>query len=118
TGTKGDDLQASQTDEGAGYGNEISDHVSNLVGSAHRILGDHSLELAQAQVIGAVQHTAISVATAIDKVVAVFLGSSHIHHRAGELLSNQSFGSLGAKVAQEDYQCITSGSLCLGNSSQ
>src|SRR5699024_3629998 len=85
---------------------------------AHGILGDDSLQLAQTQVIGAVQHTAVSVAAAVTQVVAVLFGSSHIHHRAVELLGNQGLGGLGTKVAQENHQCITFSSPGLSNGFQ
>ena len=72
---------------------------------AHGVLGDIGPQVAHPQVVGAVQHTAESVATAVDQV-AVALCRGDDHGRAVELLDEQGFGGLGAKVAQEHHQGV------------
>ena len=61
--------------------------------------------MAHSQIVGAVQHTAVGVAPAVDQV-AVTLGSCHIHDGAVELLAQQGLGGFGAEVAQEHHQGV------------
>ncbi|CCX38075.1 unknown [Clostridium sp. CAG:1013] len=109
TGTEGDDLQALDADDGASDGNELSDLVGDLGSVAHRILGDVALQAAQAQVVRAVQHAAVSVATAVDQVAVAF-GSSHEHAGTVKVLGNEGLGGLGAKVAQEHGEGVAASS--------
>ena len=104
-GTEGDDLQVFDADDGPGDGNEVTDHVGALLGGTHGVLGQVGLQVAHAQVIGAVEHAAVGVAAAIDHV-AIALGGGHVHGGAVELLAQQGLGGLGAEVAQEDHQGV------------
>ena len=117
TGAKGDDLQIFHTDDGPGDRNELPDHLGALFGSAHGVLRDISLQMAHAQIIGAVQHAAVGVAAAIDQV-AVALGSGHIHGGAVKFLAQQGLGGLGAEVAQEHHQGVDTGFLHVRQSRQ
>ena len=105
TRAEGDDLEVLHADDGAGDRHELADHGRALLGGAHRILRDVGLQMAHAQVVGAVQHAAVGVTAAVDQV-AVALGRRDVHRRAAKLLAQQRLGRLGAEVAQEDHQRI------------
>ena len=66
--------------------------------------------MAHPQIIRAVEHAAVGVATAVDEV-AVTLSGSDKHAGAFKLLGNQRFGRLGAEVSQEDHQGVAAGGL-------
>ena len=70
--------------------------------------------MAHAEVVGAVQHTAVGIAAAVDHI-AVTLGGGHEHAGAVEELGNQGFGGLRAEVAQKDGQRVAAGLGDLGN---
>ena len=106
TGTKGDDLQPAHAQNGPGHGYELGHLVRQLLGGAHRILGDVSLQVAHAQIVGAVEHTAVGVAAAVDHV-AVALSGRHEHA--------QGLGGLGAEVAQEHGEGVASGGPQIGH---
>ena len=57
------------------------------------------------QIVGAVQHTAVGVAAAVDQV-AVTLGSSNAHGGTVEFLDQQRLRGFGAEVAQEHHQGV------------
>ena len=63
--------------------------------------------MAHAEVVRAVEHTAISVATTVDHVAVAF-SSSNKHARTVEVLCNKSFGSLRTEVAEEHYESVAS----------
>ena len=65
-----------------------------------------------AEVVGAVQHTAVRVAAAVDHVAVAF-GSSHEHHGAVELFGDQGLGRFGTEVAQEDASGVAAGGVQL-----
>ena len=110
TRSEGDDLQVLYTDDGTGDGDEVLDHLAQIFGGAHRILGDIALEVAHAEVVGTVEHAAISIAAAVDEVTVAF-GGSHEHAGTVKVLRNQGLGGLGTEVAQEDNQSIAAGGL-------
>ena len=110
TGTEGDDLEILHTDDRAGNGVELLDHFADILGGADGILGDVALEMAHAEVVGAVEHAAVGVAAAVDEV-AVTLGGGNEHAGAVEVLGNQRLGRLGAEVAEEDNQRVDAGGL-------
>ena len=109
-GTEGDDLQALQAQHCPGNGHKLHHLVSDLLGVPHRVLGDVALQAPQAQVVGAVEHPAIGVATAVDQV-AVALGSRHKHTGAVKVLGDEGFGGFGTKVAQKDRQSVAASPL-------
>ena len=113
-GAEGDDLQVRQAEDAPGDGNEFPDHLGAVLGGADGILGDVGLQVAHAQVIGAVEHAAVGVAAAVDHV-AVALGSGDAHGGAVELLDKQGLGGLGAEVAQEDHQGVDAVGLHVGD---
>ena len=49
--TEGDDFEVRKTDQHARYGNEVRDHVRDLLRGTHRIFRDIRLEVPQAEVI-------------------------------------------------------------------
>ena len=114
TRTEGDDLQVLDTDDGAGDGDEVLDHLSQIFGGADRILGNIAPEVAHAEVVGTVEHAAVGVATAVDEI-AVTLGGRHEHAGTVEVLRDQGLGSLGTEVAQEDDQGVAAGGLDIVN---
>ena len=57
------------------------------------------------QIVGAVQHTAVGVAAAVDQV-AITLGSSNAHGGTVEFLDQQRLRGFGAEVAQEHHQGV------------
>ena len=101
TGTEGDDLQAGHADQSAGHRHEVENHPGHVLRVADRILGHHGLDLAQAEVVRAVEHAAVRVAAAVDQVVHALLGGGGVHDRAVKVLRDKRLGSLGAEVAEE-----------------
>ena len=61
--------------------------------------------MAHAEVVGAVQHTAVRISAAIDHI-AVALGCRYEHAGAVKVLGNQRFGCFGAEVAEEYGQRV------------
>ena len=61
--------------------------------------------MAHAEIVGAVQHTAVRISAAIDHI-AVALGCRYEHAGAVKVLGNQRFGRFGAEVAEEYGQRI------------
>ena len=116
TGAKGDDLQILQADDAPGDGLKVPNHPGTVGGGADGVLGDVRFQVAHTQVIGAVEHTAVSVAAAVNHI-AVTLGSGNAHGRTMELLDQQGLGGLGAKVAQEHHQGIDTVGTDIGNGS-
>ena len=84
--------------------------MGQVLGGAHGVLGDVGPQAPQPQVIGAVEHAAVGVATAIVEV-AVSLGGGHIHHRAVKPLADEGLRGLGAEVAQKHHQSVDPGPL-------
>ena len=117
TGAKGDNFQLAQADEGACDGHELADHLGNFFRSTHRIFGNKCFEMAHTQVVGAVEHAAVSIAAAIDEV-AVPLGGGSVHAGTVKVLGNQRLRRFGAEVAQEDGQGVASGGFDLLDSLQ
>ena len=105
TGAEGDDLEVLHADDGAGDGVELLDHSADVPGGADGVLGDIAPEMAHAEVIRAVEHTAVGVAAAIDKV-SVPLGGGHEHAGAVKVFGDEGLGRLGAEVAEEDDQGV------------
>ena len=104
-GAEGDNLEVLHADDGPGHGDEVPDHLRALRRSAHGILGDVGLQVAHAQVIGAVEHAAVGVAPAVDEV-AVALCGGNVHGGTVKLLAQQRLRRLGAEVAQEHHQRV------------
>ena len=75
-----------------------------------RAIGDIALQMAHAEVVGAVEHAAVGVAAAVNQV-AVALGRRHEHAGAVKVLGDQGLGGLGAEVAEEDHQRVAAGRL-------
>ena len=74
TRSEGDDFQVLHTDNGAGNGKEFPDFLTEFLRGADRVLGDIAPEVPHAEVIGAVEHTAVSVTAALDEVaVSLFI---------------------------------------------
>ena len=108
TGSEGDDLQVLQSDDHAGDRDELGDLVSQFIGGADGIFRNVALQVTHAQVVGAVQHTAVRVAAAVDHVSVAF-GGSHEHHRAVELGGDQGFGGFRTEVAEENAGGVAAG---------
>ena len=60
--------------------------AGDLLGHADGVFGDVGPELAQADVVGVVEHAAVGVAAPVDEVLARLLGGRRDHDRAVELL--------------------------------
>ena len=114
TRTEGDNLQPPQTDDHAGNGHKLGHHAGHLFGRSHGIFRDIALQFAHAQIIGAVQHAAVGVATTVDHV-AVALGSGHKHAGAVEIFGDERLGSLGSEVAKEHHEGVATGLFHLGH---
>ena len=65
TRAKADDLQILQTNDSACNRNELMNHICALCSGSYRILRNICMDIAQLQVVACVQHTAVSIATAI-----------------------------------------------------
>ena len=98
TRTKGDDLQTLQADDGTCHGYEVSNHLGDVVGGTHGIGGDIALEVTHGEVVAAVEHTAISVATTVDHVTVALSGRDE-HAGTMELLGDECLGGLRSEVA-------------------
>ena len=109
TGAEGKDLQFADAQQSGGNRHKFCDQVRQLVGGAHRVLRDKRADFSQIQVVGAVKHTAVGVAPAVDQVVAGFLRRAYIHHRAVKVLGYLSLRSFRAEVAQEYHQSVAAG---------
>ena len=70
--------------------------------------------MAHTEIIRTVEHTAVGVAPAADKV-AVTLGGSGEHARAVKVFCNERFGRFGAEVAEEHNKRVASGGLYIGH---
>ena len=88
--SEGDDLQVLQSDDDPGDRDKLGNFVGQLPGGTHRIFRNIALQMAHAQVVGAVQHAAVGVAAAVDHV-AVALGGGDEHHRAVKVFGIHSF---------------------------
>ena len=113
-GTKGDDFQTAQTDESPGDRHKLPDHFRHVLGRTHGVLGDKSLQMAHTQVVGAVEHSTVGVAPAINKV-AVPLGGGGVHAGAAEVLGDECLRGLRAEVAQEHHQGVAACGLHIGH---
>ena len=117
TRAEGDDLQILHADNGTGNGDKVRDHLRDILRRADRILGDIALQMAHAEVIRTVQHTAVRIAAAVDQV-AVALGGSHEHTRAVKISGNERFRRLRAEVAKEDDKGVAACRVDVGNGLQ
>ena len=117
TRAKGDNLEVFDTDNGSCDGDEVRDHLGDIVGSANRVFGDVALQMAHAEVIRTVQHAAVGIAAAVDEV-AVALGGCDKHARAFKILGDERFGRFRAKVAEEDDEGIAVRCLDISNGFQ
>ena len=115
TRAEGDNLEVFDTDNGSCDGDEVRDHLGNIVGGADRILGDVALQVPHTEVIRTVQHAAVGVAAAVDQV-AVALGGSHEHTRAVKISGNERFRRLRAEVAEEDDKGVAACRVDVGDS--
>ena len=113
-----DDLEVLEAEQRACNGLELGNHVGELFCRADRILGDEGLEVAQAEVVRAVEHAAVGIAAAVDEVLASLFRSGHVHDRAVELAGNQGLRRLRAEVAEEDDEGIATGVLGFLDSGQ
>ena len=77
-----DYLQLLQSDYGPGHRNKVHYHPCHSLTVSHRILRDVGRNIPQVQVIGAVQHSAVSVSSAVNKVIAPLFCSRCIHDRS------------------------------------
>ena len=108
TGPEGDDLQVLEAYDDAGDRDELGDLVGQFFSGAHGIFRNIALQMAHAQVVGAVQHAAVSVAAAVDHVSVAF-GGSHEHDGSVELLGDQGLGGFRTEVAQEHASGVAAG---------
>ena len=106
-----EDLQPLQTEQDAGRGDEFADHRGDFVGHADRIIRDVRPQLAQADVVGGVEHAAIGIAASVDEIFSCLLGGGREHDRAVEALGQDGRRPFGAEVAQEDDQGVDAGRL-------
>ena len=113
-----DDLEVLEAEQRACDRLELGDHIGELFRRADRILGDEGFEVAQAEVVGAVEHAAVSIAAAVDEVLARLFSCGHIHDRAVELARDQRLRRLRTEVAEEDDEGIAAGVLCFFDSGQ
>ena len=102
---EGDDFQITHAQNGTGNRHKLGDLVGNFLRRADGILGNIALQMAHAEIVGAVQHTAVRISAAIDHI-AVALGCRYEHAGAVKVLGNQRFGRFGAEVAEEYGQRI------------
>ena len=100
---EGDDFESLQTQNGARDGHEFANALGQLLRRADGRFGNVRLQVAHAQIVGAVQHAAVRVAAAVDHI-SVALGRRHEHARAVKVGGDQRFRRFRAKVAKEDHQ--------------
>ena len=106
TRSKGNDLQVTNTDNGTCNWYEVSDHLCDVISCSNRIFRNISFQMTHFQVVGAVQHTAVSIATSVDHI-AITLCCGYIHAWSVKSLSDQSLWSLWSEVSKENNKCIT-----------
>ena len=77
------------------------DHISYFGSCSNGIFGDICLYIAELEVVACVEHTAVSVASVVDKsVAAVVLGSRYEHSGTVKVLCKKGLGSLGTEVSE------------------
>ena len=114
SGAESDDLEAGNAEQSPGNGDELCDHGGDILGGANGVLGDVGLDAAHAQVVRAVQHAAVGIASAVDKVT-VALGGGNKHAGTFKILGDKCLGSFGAEVTQENDKRVATGSLDVGH---
>ena len=105
--TEGDDFQTLESEYYSCHRNEVVDHCRDVGSCSHRILRDIAFQVAHAEVIRAVEHSAVCVATAVDHV-AVALSGSHKHAWSVEFLGDERLWSLRSEVAEEHHESVAS----------
>ena len=71
--------------------------------------------MAQVQIVGTVEHSAVGITASVNQIVARFFGSRNKHARSVKKLCNLCFGGLRSKVSKEHDQSIASGRFYLVN---
>jgi len=117
TRAEGDNLEVFDTDNGSCNGDEVRDHLGDIVGGADRVFGDVALQMPHAEVIRTVQHAAVRIAAAVDQV-AVALGGCDKHARAFKILGDERFGRFRAEVSEEDDKGVAACRVDVGNGLQ
>ncbi len=103
---EGDDLQRFEPDGRARGGDELPNHLRNLIGRADRVFRYHGRDVAQPQVIRAVEHAAVGVAPAVYQVLAAFLRCGGVQHRPVKMLGELRFGRFRPEIAEEHDQRV------------
>ena len=108
-GAEADDLQAPQTHNSPGNGQELMDPIRALLRVSHGVFGNIGLDLPKLQVVAGVQHAAVSVAPSADQVISAFLRRGDKHGGAVKVFCQESLGNFRAKIAQVHHQSVAPG---------
>ena len=106
--TKADDLEIGKTNKSSSDWKELVKHISTLLSITYRILWDVSFNATEFQVVASVEHTAVSIATAIHKVVLAFFCCCDEHSWAIEMFSKKCFTDFRTKVSKVYAKSVTS----------
>ena len=115
TRPEGDDLQISDTDHCACNRKELLHFNSGFFCCEHRIGGNIALQMPHAEIVRAVEHTAVSIASAIDQVSVTF-SCRNKHYRTVKLFRNKRFRRLRSEIAEEHDEGIAACSFHIGDS--
>ena len=108
TRSEADDLQIRKSDQAAGDGQEIVDHVRALLSSPHRIFRNIGPDIAQLQIIAGVEHTAVCVSSAAYQIVLALFCGSREHNRSVKMFGQQGLGDLRSEVSKVYAQRVAS----------
>ena len=102
-------FQVGKTNQGAGNGDELPDHLSHILRRSDGIFRDITFQMPHSQIVGAVQHSAVGVTASVNQIVTAFFSGGGVHYGTVKVFCNQRFRGFGTKVAQKNDKCIASG---------
>ena len=104
--TECDNFKARKSEYGSCNGNKVGDHIRNFIRISNGILGYVSPDIAKSEVVACVEHTAESIASAVNEVIAEFFRCRCEHNGQTELLCKESFSRFGSEVSEVDNKRI------------
>ena len=111
SGTEGYDLKVIKSINRISDRKEIVDHVSAILSVADRILRDISLYISEMEIVACVEHSTVSISSAVLKISLALFSSCAEHLGSFEVLSKKSLGDFGTEVSEIYTKSFTSGLL-------
>ena len=109
SGTEGYDLEVLKACKCTCDRHEVVDHICTVLSISYGILGDVRAKVTKGEIIGCIQHSAVSIAKTCrgNRFIILFCCGAE-HHRTIILLCKHGIRDLGTKVAQIYAQGIAS----------